>query len=49
MTLGFYSIAPLNDGVSVKSRPLFKFDNDSYYEGEWAGEGENAKRHGRGV
>ena len=43
MTLGSYDIPLLEDGVPVKGKPLYKFDNNSYYEGEWAGEGIEAK------
>ena len=46
LSIGEYKIPELNDGVLVKYRPMFKFDNDSIYQGEWSGEGENSKRHG---
>lgn len=31
LSIGEYKIPELNDGVLVKYRPMFKFDNDSIY------------------
>ena len=38
---------PKNDGVIIEKKPTIKYEDGSFYVGEWVKNSEN--RHGRGI